>query len=181
MKKRRWMEIVCFGNKYEISMDLSISLKYMKIRATMDGNRLIGKVNPRHRVCYLPHNGQEVILVVMMMMIIFIGCATFRWQSYKKSWYFCLRLQFPLTQRSPFEPQKHHQRPHQWVLSRATRYNLEEQSSENSKYKKNNMLQLEWHLSFTTRLWWPSPRLSSPLLRPSQGLPLPCWYRKSLL
>ena len=28
----------------------------------MDGNRLIGKVNPRHRVCYLPHNGLEVIV-----------------------------------------------------------------------------------------------------------------------
>ena len=32
------------------------------LRATMDGNRLIGKVNPRHRVCYLPHNGLEVIV-----------------------------------------------------------------------------------------------------------------------
>ena len=39
------------------------------LRATMDGNRLIGKVNPRHRVCYLPHNGKEVMIVKMMMVI----------------------------------------------------------------------------------------------------------------
>ena len=39
----------------------------------MDGNRLVGKVNPRHQVCYLPHNGQEVILVIMIIItIIFI-------------------------------------------------------------------------------------------------------------
>ena len=26
----------------------------------MDGSRLVGKVNPLHGVCYLPHEGQEV-------------------------------------------------------------------------------------------------------------------------
>ena len=40
------------------------------LRATMDGNRLIGKVNPRHRVCYLPHNGKEVMTVKMTMVVI---------------------------------------------------------------------------------------------------------------
>ena len=42
------------------------------LRATMDGNRLIGKVNPRHRVCYLPHNGKEVMIVKMTMMEVMI-------------------------------------------------------------------------------------------------------------
>ena len=42
------------------------------LRATMDGNRLIGKVNPRHRVCYLPHNGKEVMIVKMTMMMVMI-------------------------------------------------------------------------------------------------------------
>ena len=27
----------------------------------MDGARLIGKINPKHHVCYLPHDGKEVI------------------------------------------------------------------------------------------------------------------------
>ena len=44
--------------------------KEKMLRATMDGNRLIGKVNPRHRVCYLPHNGKEVMIVKMMMVMI---------------------------------------------------------------------------------------------------------------
>ena len=46
--------------------------KEKMLRATMDGNRLIGKVNPRHRVCYLPHNGKEVMTVKMTMMMVMI-------------------------------------------------------------------------------------------------------------
>ena len=33
----------------------------LNLRATMDGARLIGKINPKHHVCYLPHDGKEVI------------------------------------------------------------------------------------------------------------------------
>ena len=52
---------ILFSTWFEVLFLAIIPFTNLNLRATMDGARLIGKINPKHHVCYLPHDGKEVI------------------------------------------------------------------------------------------------------------------------